>query len=85
MVDISESMQGNTIEITKNAIVASISKLNQEDSFGIMAFNDLTHLYSSNLQPATNESIRNATEWIDTNFVAGGGTNISIALDQVVV
>ncbi|KAI3801230.1 hypothetical protein L1987_29334 [Smallanthus sonchifolius] len=82
VVDISESMKGNTIEVTKNALIAALSKLDQEDSFGIMAFNNHTHLYSSTLESATNESIQIATEWINTNFIASGGTNMSIALDQ---
>ncbi|KAI3772763.1 hypothetical protein L6452_03956 [Arctium lappa] len=82
VVDVSESMKGKTIEATKNALIAALSKLDQEDSFGIMAFNNQTHLYSSTLELATKESIKNATEWIGKNFLAGGGTNISIAIDQ---
>ncbi|KAK9075939.1 hypothetical protein SSX86_004269 [Deinandra increscens subsp. villosa] len=82
VVDISESMKGNTIEVTKNALIAALPKLDENDSFGIMAFNDQTHLYSSTLELATHESIRKATEWIDTNFIASGGTNMSTALDQ---
>ncbi|KAJ0798590.1 putative von Willebrand factor, type A, von Willebrand factor A-like domain superfamily [Helianthus annuus] len=85
IVDISESMQGNTIELTKNALIAALSKLEPDDFFGIMAFNDQTHLYSSTLELATNESLKKANEWIDTNFIASGGTNMSIALDQVIV
>ncbi|KAJ9547952.1 hypothetical protein OSB04_020495 [Centaurea solstitialis] len=82
VVDISESMKGKTIEATKSALIAALSKLDQEDSFGIMAFNEQTHLYSSTLELATMESIKNATKWIETNFLPGGGTNIAIALDQ---
>ncbi|KAI3694431.1 hypothetical protein L1987_77396 [Smallanthus sonchifolius] len=82
VVDISESMNGNTIEVTKNALIAALSKFDEEDSFGIMAFNDQRHLYSTTLELATNESIKKATQWIDTNFIASGGTNMSIALDQ---
>ncbi|KAJ0798038.1 putative von Willebrand factor, type A, von Willebrand factor A-like domain superfamily [Helianthus annuus] len=82
VVDISESMIGNTIEVTKNALIAALSKLDQEDSFGITAFNNETQVYSSTLESATNESIINATEWINTTFIASGGTNMSNALDQ---
>nr|XP_043622621.1 uncharacterized protein LOC122594217 [Erigeron canadensis] len=82
VVDISESMKDNTIETTKHALIAALSTLDQEDLYGIIAFNEQTHLYSSTLELATEESTTNATEWIDTNFIAGGGTNISIALDQ---
>ncbi|KAI3514473.1 hypothetical protein L1887_12901 [Cichorium endivia] len=82
VVDISESMKDNIIDVTKNAVISALSKLNEGDSFGIMAFNDQTHLYSSTLELANKESFGNANEWIDKNLVAGGGTNISIALNQ---
>ncbi|CAH1432069.1 unnamed protein product [Lactuca virosa] len=84
VVDTSESMKENTIEVTKNAVISAISKLDEEDRFGIMAFNDETHLYSSSLELANKESIGNATQWIDKNFVAAGGTNISMALNQAI-
>ncbi|XP_071689053.1 uncharacterized protein [Rutidosis leptorrhynchoides] len=82
VVDISESMKEKTIETTKNGLVSILSKLDQEDSFGIIAFNDQTDAYSSTLELATEQAIKNASEWIDTNFVATGGTNMSIALTQ---
>ncbi|KAK1408536.1 hypothetical protein QVD17_40396 [Tagetes erecta] len=82
VVDISESMKGNTIEVTKNAVIAALSKFNHDDYFGILVFNDESQLYSSTLELATTESIKKATEWIDTNFIASGGTNTSTALDQ---
>ncbi|KAL8208464.1 hypothetical protein R6Q57_007876 [Mikania cordata] len=82
VVDVSESMKGHTIEVTKNALIAALSKLHQDDSFGVMAFNDETHLYSSTLELATHESIKKATEWVDTNFIASGGTNMSSAFEQ---
>ncbi|XP_076927375.1 uncharacterized protein LOC143590913 [Bidens hawaiensis] len=84
VVDISESMKGNTIEVTKNALIAALTKLDQDDSFSIMAFNDQTHLYSLTLELATHESLKKANEWINTQFIASGGTNMSLALDQVI-
>ncbi|KAL8215481.1 hypothetical protein R6Q57_022318 [Mikania cordata] len=84
VVDISGSMKGRTIEATKNAVVAALSKLDQGDSFSIMAFNDQTYLYSSTLELATEEALKNATDWIGMNFIPGGGTNMSIALNQAV-
>ncbi|XP_076920406.1 uncharacterized protein LOC143581525 isoform X2 [Bidens hawaiensis] len=82
VVDISESMNGNIIEVTKNAVIAALLKLDREDSFGIVAFNNRIYLYSPTIESATNESIKDATEWINTNFIALGGTDMSIALDQ---
>nr|GEU55490.1 hypothetical protein [Tanacetum cinerariifolium] len=85
VVDISESMKGNIMEVTKNTVGAALLKLDQDDSFGIIAFNDQSHLFSSTLESATRESICKAIEWIGMNFVASGGTNISSALEQALV
>ncbi|GJR97819.1 inter-alpha-trypsin inhibitor heavy chain-related protein [Tanacetum coccineum] len=82
VVDISGSMKGRTIEATKSAVVAALSKLDQGDSFNVMAFNDQTYLYSSTLELATKEALQKATDWIGMNFIAGGGTNMSAALNQ---
>ncbi|KAK9060839.1 hypothetical protein SSX86_021545 [Deinandra increscens subsp. villosa] len=84
VVDISGSMKGRTIEATKNAVIAALSKLDQGDSFSIMAFNDQTYLYSSILELATEEALKKAADWIGINFIPGGGTNMSIALDQAI-
>lgn len=83
VVDISESMRGKPIEYTKNAVIAALSKLDQEDSFTIIAFNDKTYLFSSSLELATKEAVENASQWISMNFIAGGGTNMSLPLNQV--
>ncbi|CAI9267203.1 unnamed protein product [Lactuca saligna] len=61
VVDTSESMKENTFEVTKNVGISAISKLDEEDRFCIMTFNDETHLYSSILELANKESIGNAT------------------------
>ncbi|XP_071742419.1 uncharacterized protein [Rutidosis leptorrhynchoides] len=84
VVDISGSMKGMTIEATKSAVVAALSKLDQGDSFSIMAFNDQTYLYSSTLELVTKQSLEKATNWIAMNFIAGGGTDMSIALNQAI-
>ncbi|KAI3711511.1 hypothetical protein L1987_70049 [Smallanthus sonchifolius] len=84
VVDISGSMKGRTIEATKSAVIAALSKLDQGDSFSIMAFNDQTYLYSSTLELATEEALQKATDWIGLNFIPGGGTNMSIALSQAI-
>lgn len=78
-------MRGQPLEDTKNALFAALSNLDPEDSFTVIAFNDDTYLFSSSLQLATKEAIENATQWIGTNFIAGGGTNILLPLNQVLV
>lgn len=83
LIDISGSMEGDPLENTKNALVASLFKLNPEDTFNILAFNEEVHLFSSTMKVATEEAISTAAKWIDINFVANGGTNILLPLKQV--
>ncbi|KAG6727554.1 hypothetical protein I3842_02G131900 [Carya illinoinensis] len=82
LIDISGSMRGDPLENTKNALVASLSKLNPQDSFNIIAFNGEIHLFSSTMKLATMEAVSNATDWVDINLVADGGTNILLPLNQ---
>ncbi|WMV38454.1 hypothetical protein MTR67_031839 [Solanum verrucosum] len=82
VVDISGSMKGKPIEDTKQALCTALSKLDSQDLFNIIAFNSEKYLFSSSLELATKKSIENATQWIGTNFIAGGGTNILNPLTQ---
>ncbi|XP_015082830.1 von Willebrand factor A domain-containing protein DDB_G0286969-like [Solanum pennellii] len=82
VVDISGSMKGKPIEDTKQALFTALSKLNSQDLFNIIAFNNEKYLFSSSLELATKKAIENATQWIGTNFIAGGGTNILNPLTQ---
>ncbi|KAF6162241.1 hypothetical protein GIB67_008370, partial [Kingdonia uniflora] len=68
-------MQGKPHEIVKSALSSALSNLNPEDSFSIIAFNGETYLFSSSLKLATKEIIEKAIEWINMNFIAGGGRN----------
>ncbi|KAM7254621.1 hypothetical protein ACFE04_004001 [Oxalis oulophora] len=82
MVDKSGSMKGAVLENTKIAILASLNRLSPQDSFNIIAFNDETFIWSSTMKLATNEAILNATQWLESYAVAGGGTNILAPLQQ---
>uniref|UniRef100_A0A0V0IRS9 Putative poly [ADP-ribose] polymerase 4-like n=1 Tax=Solanum chacoense TaxID=4108 RepID=A0A0V0IRS9_SOLCH len=82
VVDISGSMKGKPIEDTKQVLCTALSKLDSQDLFNIIAFNSEKYLFSSSLELATTKSIENATQWIGTNFIAGGGTNILNPLTQ---
>ncbi|KAL2960622.1 hypothetical protein AAZX31_17G046900 [Glycine max] len=84
IIDISGSMRGKLIEDTKNALLTALSKLNQADSFNIIAFNGETYLFSKTMELASGDAVERATEWINTNFVAGGGTNISHPLNTAI-
>lgn len=78
-------MQGGPIANAKIALLAALSKLSPLDTFNIIAFNGSSSIFSSSMELATNEAIDNAHEWININFIAEGGTNISTPLDQVQV
>ncbi|KAI3952098.1 hypothetical protein MKW92_019433 [Papaver armeniacum] len=82
LIDISGSMQGRPLKSVKDALFAALRNLNQEDSFSLIAFSGETFLFSSTLQLATTETIEKATQWMQTNFVAAGGTNILLPLSQ---
>ncbi|XP_020225945.1 von Willebrand factor A domain-containing protein DDB_G0292028 isoform X1 [Cajanus cajan] len=84
VMDISGSMRGKLIDDTKHALLAALSKLNHDDSFNIIAFNGETYLFSKSMELATTDAVERATEWIDANFVAGGGTNISHPLNTAI-
>lgn len=76
-------MRGDPIENAKIALLASLSKLNPEDTFNIIAFNEEVLLFSPSMKLATKEAISDATEWVGDNFVANGSTNILLPLNQV--
>nr|GMD35372.1 von Willebrand factor A domain-containing protein DDB_G0286969-like [Ipomoea batatas] len=84
VVDISGSMRGKPLEDTKAALFSVLLKLDPQDSFNIIAFSGETIRFSSSLVLATKESIQNAMEWISTNFIAGGDTNILNPLNQAI-
>lgn len=76
-------MLGDPLENAKNALLASLSNLNRDDTFNIIAFNGEVHLFSSSMELATNEAMLKAKEWASTNLTANGGTNILLPLKQV--
>lgn len=83
LVDVSGSMKEGPLENAKIALLEVLSKLSPLDSFNIIAFNESTQSFSSLMELATKEAIENATQWISRNFIAEGGTNILLPLNQV--
>ncbi|MED6193784.1 hypothetical protein PIB30_022702 [Stylosanthes scabra] len=82
MVDISGSMKGSPLENTKNALIASLSHLNPQDTFNIIAFNEEFRLFSISMEPATVEARLSATNWVEATCFANGGTNMLNPLTQ---
>ncbi|XP_030490826.2 uncharacterized protein LOC115707115 isoform X2 [Cannabis sativa] len=84
VIDTSGSMRGDPIENVKNALLESLSNLNPQDSFNIIAFSGEVRLFSQIMELATDESILKATEWAHTNLVASGVTNILLPMEQAI-
>nr|GMC71066.1 inter alpha-trypsin inhibitor, heavy chain 4-like isoform X3 [Ipomoea batatas] len=82
VVDTSASMQGSPLEHVKTSLQSALSKLDPEDTFNIIAFNDMSLSFSPKMEPATKETIDNAIQWINLNIVANGSTNFSLPIDQ---
>lgn len=76
-------MGGVPLEKAKNVLLAALSNLNPGDSFNIITFNGGTQLFSSSMEIITEEAINKATQWVDLKFIAEGGTNILLPLNQV--
>nr|GFA24849.1 von Willebrand factor, type A [Tanacetum cinerariifolium] len=77
-------MRGDPLEKTKYEVTGTLWKLNQGDSFNIVASNGDVKMFSSSLVLATEETITNATEWMNTNLIADGGTNLMVPLKQAI-
>ncbi|KAJ0586343.1 putative von Willebrand factor, type A, von Willebrand factor A-like domain superfamily [Helianthus annuus] len=84
IIDISGSMRDEPLEKTKYEVVGSLWKLNQGDMFNILASNGEIKSFSSSLEFATEETITNATEWMNANLIAHGGTNLMLPLEKAV-
>ncbi|KAL9224198.1 hypothetical protein vseg_000260 [Gypsophila vaccaria] len=82
VVDTSGSMQGKPLENTKRALREALSDLNPRDSFNIIGFNGEIRHFASSIKGASSETVEEALQWIDANFVVGDGTNISLALNK---
>ncbi|PKA62159.1 hypothetical protein AXF42_Ash015043 [Apostasia shenzhenica] len=76
LVDISGSMQGKPLDSVKSALRSVLSDLAPADYFNVITFNEDMYCFSSSLEPANEEMIENATQWVSKNFIAYGGTNI---------
>ncbi|KAD4585036.1 hypothetical protein E3N88_22637 [Mikania micrantha] len=82
VIDISGSMKDEPLEKTRYEVTGCLWKLNEGDLFNILASNGEIKSFSSSLEFATKETITNATEWMNTNLIAHGGTNLLLPLKQ---
>ncbi|MFN4180346.1 MAG: VWA domain-containing protein, partial [Armatimonadota bacterium] len=73
------SMSGEKIEQAKEALKFCVERLNPEDRFNVVAFNESPDLLWRDLRLATDENKREALRFVD-GLTAQGGTNINEAL-----
>uniref|UniRef100_A0A0E0D1Z0 VWFA domain-containing protein n=1 Tax=Oryza meridionalis TaxID=40149 RepID=A0A0E0D1Z0_9ORYZ len=84
IIDTSGSMQGKPLESVKNAMYTALSELVQGDYFNIITFNDELHSFSTCLEQVNEKTTENAREWVNTNFIAEGGTDIMHPLSEAI-
>ena len=79
VVDTSGSMSGSKMEQTKKAFEFFVSRLNENDRFGIISFASNVTSWQPQLLPVTAENRNVAREFIQQLY-ANGGTNINGSL-----
>uniref|UniRef100_J3LPN1 VWFA domain-containing protein n=1 Tax=Oryza brachyantha TaxID=4533 RepID=J3LPN1_ORYBR len=84
IIDTSGSMEGKPLQSVKNAMYTALSELVHGDYFNIITFNDELHSFSSCLEQVSDKTIENAKGWMDSNFIAEGGTDIMHPLSEAI-
>lgn len=79
VVDVSGSMHGFPLDISKELLKSLISNLRSTDCFNVVLFAGASSAMSEQSLPATPENIRNAIDVIDRQ-AGGGGTELLPAL-----
>lgn len=72
VLDRSGSMSGVTMEKAKEAVVKSLKKLNDEDSFNVILFDDRVERLWDRPQSANDETVREAIRYTDAVRARGG-------------
>ena len=84
VVDVSGSMQGTSIKQAKNSLHYSIERLNDNDSFNIIAYSD--HYFSMKKNPiGINESNIDSAKIFINSLHAGGGTRAMEPLKEAML
>ena len=82
VVDVSGSMNGYPLEVSKTVIRNLLNSLRQTDHFNIMFFAGGSDVLSPRSLPANKANIRNALSMLDSQR-GGGGTNMLAAFNKV--
>ena len=75
VVDVSGSMEGDSIEQARAAMRLCLRHLAEGDRFGIIAFSDSFRWFENKLVPFTKTTLASADTWI-ARLSAGGGTEM---------
>ena len=79
VIDRSGSMGGEKIEQARNALHFILSRLNPNDRFSIVGFDDYLTVLSDTLQTPDRQTLANARRFVDA-LSAGASTNLEAAL-----
>lgn len=79
VIDISTSMIGRKIEQTREAMLAILQQVHEEDHFGIILFHSWIETWKESLSKATKENITEAMDYI-RSLGTRGATNINDAV-----
>jgi Ca-activated chloride channel family protein len=79
VVDISGSMQGEALEQTKTALATVLERLNPDDRFDVLAFDDQPIPFFGALRGADRKNKGEAIKWVQA-LESRGGTQIKTAL-----
>lgn len=82
LVDCSGSMEGDSIQATKNALHDVLSAFEENDKFSLSRFGTAVEHRSRSLWSVKKRTITAAAQWIDQLQADMGGTNIEDALDS---
>ena len=81
VVDVSGSMRGYPLDVSKALLRDLIEPLRRTDHFNVMLFAGVSNLMSDTSLPASSENIELALEFIDARE-GGGGTRLGAALER---
>jgi Ca-activated chloride channel family protein len=81
IIDVSGSMHGFPLNITKNLMKNLLEALRPTDTFNVLLFSGASQLMSEESLPATSENLQKAIQTIDKQR-GGGGTELLPALNR---
>ncbi len=82
LVDKSGSQLGLPIQKCRETMVYALDRMNEHDTFQLIAFDNTIDKLFDKPMPATQENILEAKKWV-SQLEANGGTNLRAAVDEV--